>query len=1643
MKRFLSLIALIVAASCVQAAPIPQPTAAPLRIFIRAGVKTHGPGEHDHPRFLEEWKELLKGRGCEVDGALAFPTAEQLEKTDVLILFAAEAGTMDADQKARLETFTKRGGGIVTLHDGVCGKEPQWFKTVIGGAWEHGVSKWLHGVNGFYVQDYPHPITAGLANFFVDDEIYWNLHLEAGAQVIGTSFRMFNEVAPQMWVYEKEAYRSFVCLLGHKHATFALPHVRALILRGIAWAAKREVDGLVNKEELASLRYPAGGPLPLDKMAEKISVPQDFELKALLGEPEVVKPISMAWDPQGRLWVLQTPMYPNKANIWKSRPFDLLASYEDKDGDGRYEKRTVFYEQLDLPTGLVFHQDGVIVMAAPEILWLRDTDADGVADKREVLFSGFGHGDTHAVASNLRWGQDGWVYATQGYSGGGSNVSNKDGRPCGKIPNGLFRFRPDGSEIEMVSSYGSNTWGMDFSWDNEIFFTMANGSHLRHVILPDPVLSRGKTGKVESWKDITDHRDANPLLKHVINPYLQIDNVGGFTAAAGSTLYDGGAWPDEYRQIHFVTECTINLIHQDRVVPDGVTYKATKVRTEEFVAGTDLWFRPVDTQIGPDGALYIADFYNPAAVHNDTRGPKHGPYNAAVRPDRDHLHGRVLRLQHKQAKALPAADFASVAGLVKALEHPNRWARLTAQRLLVERKQGAAELAALLKSSAKPEARVLALWALQRLGGLAGTELAAALGDADGGVRKNAARVAALGGKDDGVKKALLEKLDDTDPRARLEKIVALAAFPLDSEAAAALIRLSGTLQDVYSRSAVVGALASSPVESLLAALDAGDKALAESLAENAGGRQDAELAARLVTGLAAKAGASADLKAAVLGRLSRALKADLAPPVTPELRKALEGLLGSGEAALISATVPFAARWVKDDSMAKSLAPVAAVLLAALGDASKSEDVRLQNLQAALSLPFARAKAYEACAGLLSPASSADLQKGTIEILGALNDPGAAAVFIGAYRKVAGLSRELVLGQLFKRPEWTLALLAELENGGLKPGDLGPSALFRLRTHPDKTVAQRSVKMLDALMGTSAKTKDPVIARLMPVVDQAGDLARGKLLLAENCLKCHQYKNEGRAIAPDLTGMGLHGKHDLLTHIIDPNRTVEGNYVSFNVRTKSGEVFNGLVARETKDGVVLKNNEGDKEIRRADIDAMISTGMSLMPEGLESLGAEALRDILSYLCADAGNFRVIDLQTAFTASSVKGLYDSRREPHNLRLKKFGITMVEGVPFMVSDPAKNLKGLNAIVLKGGSAPDWESKRVMPQKVEFRVGFAAPRIHVLGGIAAWGTLDGDKAPEPAVKVTFTYADNQTETLILKDGFEFSDWVRRVDVKGSKFVPGILENGARGQVRWFTMRPKRRDVIERLTLESYDNHLAPTFLAMTADVSAEEKGAAPAQEPPAAPLQLTPSKILLVGGGASHDFNKWFRDADAKLLDAAYTAKPGQIAAALPGTEVLILSNNQAIPDPAARKGIFDHAEAGKGIVIVHAGAWYNWADWKEYNQKLVGGGSRGHEKLQEFEVLAVDGAHPVMAGVPATFKVKDELYFYQKDAQGPEIEVLAKGRSLETGKEWPVVLRVKHPKARILVVTLGHDGAAHELPAYQTLLKNAVAWVKGK
>jgi len=272
--QYLCAAALILSPAIALVASQAQP--APLRLFLRSGPKTHGPatnGQHDGPTFLKEWLPLLQSRGAKVDGALAFPTAEQLDNTDVRVMFCANGGYIEGEQRASLEKFLKRGGGIVALHDSVLAREPHWFKTIIGGAWENGVAKYFEGENTYYYVNTEHPIVKGASNYTITDEVYWDLHMMPNAQILQASMQpvrpargapppaepAIGKLIPQMWVYENQLaggqpYRAYVSLLGHHFTTFSSPHARAIFLRAIAWAGKRDIDSLATPEEVAAIK---------------------------------------------------------------------------------------------------------------------------------------------------------------------------------------------------------------------------------------------------------------------------------------------------------------------------------------------------------------------------------------------------------------------------------------------------------------------------------------------------------------------------------------------------------------------------------------------------------------------------------------------------------------------------------------------------------------------------------------------------------------------------------------------------------------------------------------------------------------------------------------------------------------------------------------------------------------------------------------------------------------------------------------------------------------------------------------------------------------------------------------------------------------------------------------------------------------------------------------------------------------------------------------------------------------------------------------------------------------------------------------------------------------------------------------------
>jgi len=968
------------------------------------------------------------------------------------------------------------------------------------------------------------------------------------------------------------------------------------------------------------------------------------------------------------------------------------------------------------------------------------------------------------------------------------------------------------------------------------------------------------------------------------------------------------------------------------------------------------------------------------------------------------------------------------------------------------------------------EAKIPALWALANANQLDEPTLLAALKDSDPAVARNALRVLgqyAARFAAATIRTTARDLVGHRDARVRLEALNALAAQDVDAATAAALVAAYPSLDDNWSKAAFLIIAAKSPELFLEAAFSSGNVAaltpLLTALTDRLGaGSPDG--AAKLVISLAARPASADALKVAMLNTLAAASKGN--PPSSAPLSAALKTLLTSANARVAAATLPLAVRW-DANALANEVKSVGASLVAKLADKSQSDDARAEIANTLLGVRAAVPAAPSAIFSLLTSGASAALQTRVVEALGEQTDAALATDLAKALPKLAGEAQSAALNQLLKRTTWAAALLTALETDVVPPALLGPANIHRLRVHPDFAVSKRANALMDKLRGPAAKEKADLIAKFTPEVQKPGNSAKGKELFTQNCATCHLLGSLGNNVGPNLTGMGAHGPAELLGQILDPNKEVDIAYVAVSVETKDGELVEGIVVRENQAVLTLKNATGEKEVKKSDIKSRRSTGRSLMPEGFEALGAEGLRDLLAFVAGSETRFRFVDLSSAFTASTRDGLYMTR-EPNGgaLPLTKTGAVNAYGVPFNVVDPAKLPK--NVMDLKGGDARSM-SRREMPQKVEAPVGFAAKQLHFLGNVGGWAFPFGSSS-EPTLKVTVHYAGGKTELLTFKNGEEIADYIREVDVAKSKLVRGISGNGT--QVRYASRTLTGTGVIEKLTFESAGDSVAPTALAVTADLSAEP--APGANTPPPAPaakgdgkkgktapaaknLPLPPraekiewgagTKVLLIGGGSSHDFTRFFNLADVAMLKAAkfsvnYTESPLDFVDHVKTVDVLVLSvNTPAFTTPAARKALFDHVAAGKGVVLLHAGVWYNYADWPEYNRELAGGGSRGHDRLGEYEVKATNPAHPIMKGVPASFRITDELYYYTPDTAGTPIEVLATATSTAKPGTYPQVFVVKHPQARIAGLTLGHDARAHDLPEFKQLLVNSIEWVK--
>lgn len=768
--------------------------AADLNVYLFVGEETHGEGEHNYPAFRRTWSKRLSQRNVNVAGGRSFPGPGTLKNMDVLVIYRQGVDDLTADERGAFKQYVDQGGGVVVLHSGTVSKQPDWYKTIIGGVFEPGESDFsVNKKQGMYYTATNHPLTTSVSNVDLPgEEVYWNLRME-DVNVLANSYHKLGVIAPQMWTTAHGDGRVFTWLTGHRHTTFDIPHVRGVLLRGLTWAANRDnLNALLTEQERRQLTYPEGkiGPVPPEEAASTVESHPEFNHQVVAAEPMIQNPMDVRFGSRGHLWVAEANEYPAKED--ESRPGkDRILVLNDRDGDGRMDQKRVFAEDLSLVTGFDFYRDGVLVAAPPDLWFLRDTNGDLKADRRTKVLTGLGMADTHATMSNLNRGLDGWYYVNNGYAK--SDLKTPSGDKIGTVGGGVFRLRPDGSEVQDVSLRPSNTWGHTFSAIGQLFWTQAtSGDHILHGVLP-AWLSKRWGLDVNTYHVLEDHEKMFPAREADRFAYEQIDRKGSITAGAGSTLYTGGAWPEKYRMNHFVSDPTIWLTHRDVLERDGLSYTAKRAREDtEFLRSTDYWFAPINQRIGPDGALYVVDFYRQAVTHNDTRGGPHGPNNAAERPDRYNELGRIWRIQHSDARSFspPQLRSAGPESLVQALDHPNQWFRKTAQRLLIDRNMtGATDaLRNLLRdSNASVPSRVHALWTLYQLESLNQQDVRSALTAADApGLRKNACRVISEQGRAPAdLRSTVLRLIENTsDPQVKLEAMLSLTSFQLDDEQA-------------------------------------------------------------------------------------------------------------------------------------------------------------------------------------------------------------------------------------------------------------------------------------------------------------------------------------------------------------------------------------------------------------------------------------------------------------------------------------------------------------------------------------------------------------------------------------------------------------------------------------------------------------------------------------------------------------------------------------------------------------------------------------------------------------------------------------------------------------------------------------------
>lgn len=935
---------------------------------------------------------------------------------------------------------------------------------------------------------------------------------------------------------------------------------------------------------------PSDHPVEKVQAALRLADPS-LTIECVASEPDVLDPVAVTWDEDGRMFVVEMRDYP------LGPAGGAVRRLTDDDHDGRYENATIFADNLPFPNSALAYNGGLLVTAAPDIWFLKDNDGDGVADERRIVLTGFGEGNQQLRVNGLLWGLDNWIYAANGRSDGAVRRPEDPQEKAVPLRRHDLRFKPDGSAFEPVAGFSQFGICQD-DWGNR--FISWNTVPIRHVVLEDRYLTRNPHLAATSTEASIADRD---LRIFPIVPKQQRFNtevIDSWNASCGLSIYRADKLPG-YNGDAFVCESVTSLVHRMLLEPRGPTFVAHRADEGiEFLASTDLWFRAVNLATGPDGALYVVDFAREWVEHPDFV-PKE--MRASVDWRNGDTLGRIWRIRPKEWRAEPQMKLSRLTPpeLVSLLDHSNAWWRIQAQRLLVTRADAGtvAPLKTLARSASTPQGRIHALWTLEGVRGLEKDTLLPALKDTDGRVRRQAVLLCEPRASDPEIAAALAPLVDDQDTMVRFQLAATAGALPTEARLAICRTIAKKNAGDSWFRLALLGSIATDTTPFLQSVFDdvkgdldayafANFDFLAE-LAEVIGKSNHTDEISSLLNALSKQQPVTAVPDLALLSGLAHGLSRS-AKPLRQWMSAPAPGL-SADSLAILGRAFQSAEYVARKDGARDFLRAAAVTVLAQNPDPSGIETVKK----------------------FLTEGDNNAVRAAALDALVNGGDRDVVVSLLKDWRKLTTAAHRALVASMVRSQDTASLLLDAIESGTPSPLEVDAPSREALKAYPIPELKERAERIFAS---TATPGREDVLKEYMPALDLAGDKTRGAAIFAANCLPCHTVQGIGQHVGPDLSGIASKPKEQLLHSIIDPSAEISPDYLNYTVSTSDLEVINGVLGGETASSITLKQAAGiETTVLRENIEDMTVNTLSLMPQGLEAaFDVQGMADLLEFL---------------------------------------------------------------------------------------------------------------------------------------------------------------------------------------------------------------------------------------------------------------------------------------------------------------------------------------------------------------------------------------------------------------------------------------------